>query len=260
MFKLLGVFLCLSIGTYAVPADHKDDFKLPPGVITCQMDSPTRDECMKEAIQDMLPKLADGNEHLNIPPLDPLHIEEVGVQYKYSPTLFGSGSLKNVLVSGSSHAKVLTVKTNLTKTHFMVEIKFTVPRLLVEGSYKADGRFNQLKVKSKGFFNMTATNITSTYRSVGQFEVVDGKRYIRVIDLEIDPNIRSMVLHASGIFADPQLNQIMVDLINQYWPAVYKDVIRDTRQYWAPVVLKLINKFLLYVPVDVLLYTSGDAA
>lgn len=27
------------------------------GTITCQIDTPDRDECIKEAIQDMLPKL-----------------------------------------------------------------------------------------------------------------------------------------------------------------------------------------------------------
>lgn len=30
---------------------------LAAGTITCQIDSPDRDECIKEAIQDMLPKL-----------------------------------------------------------------------------------------------------------------------------------------------------------------------------------------------------------
>lgn len=32
-------------------------FFIAAGTITCQIDSPDRDECIKEAIQDMLPKL-----------------------------------------------------------------------------------------------------------------------------------------------------------------------------------------------------------
>lgn len=32
-------------------------FSLAAGTITCQIDTPDRDECIKEAIQDMLPKL-----------------------------------------------------------------------------------------------------------------------------------------------------------------------------------------------------------
>lgn len=48
-------------------------------------------------------------------------------------------------------------RTKITKDHISTMIKAYVPQSLVEGFYRGEGRFNNLKIKSKGYFNVTAS-------------------------------------------------------------------------------------------------------
>lgn len=80
------------------------------GTITCQIDSEDRDECIKEAIQDMLPKLSNGLESIGVPALDPFHVKHVDFNYKRGDAFEAVGSFKDVYVSGASSAIVLSVK------------------------------------------------------------------------------------------------------------------------------------------------------
>lgn len=40
-------------------------------------------------------------------------------------------------------------------------MKVYFPQSIVEGYYKGEGRFNGLKVKSKGYFNVTGSKLLS---------------------------------------------------------------------------------------------------
>lgn len=85
-------------------------FFAAPGTITCQIDSPHRDECIKEAINDMLPRLGNGMVSLNIPPLDPLMLERTSFKHK-RPNLFDvSGEVRKVRVTGGTRAVLKDVK------------------------------------------------------------------------------------------------------------------------------------------------------
>lgn len=50
-------------------------------------------------------------------------------------------------------------RTKITKKHISTVMKSYVPASTVEGYYRGEGRFNGLKVKSKGYFNVTASKL-----------------------------------------------------------------------------------------------------
>lgn len=158
------------------------------GTITCQIDSPHRDECIKEAINDMLPRLGNGMPSLNIPPLDPLMLERTSFKHK-RPNLFDvSGEVRKVKVTGGTRAVLKDVKwvltpkctndsfahvyvcftlhfrTNITRTDIETVMELYIPSIMAEGLYKTEGRFNNLRIKSKGFFNFTASKRESDFK------------------------------------------------------------------------------------------------
>lgn len=49
-------------------------------------------------------------------------------------------------------------------------------------------------------------------------------------------------------------DRFVVEVMNQYWPYMYKMVVVETQSVWEPVFLRDINKFLLHVPIRKLLY------
>jgi len=261
MLKVTCVVLNLLLISYAAEIKSEDDEPLPPGVITCQIDNnPHRDECIKESIQDLLPKLTNGMSSLHIPPIDPYFIEETEIDFKQAPVIFGSGVGKNIRIYGASQATIHSLKTDITKTDIEAEFKVSLPLTLVEGFYKGEGRFNTFKLKSKGYFNATATDITSIFKIKGKFEQIKGNVYLRITDVDLDPKFSNIKLFASGLFPDPELNRVMLELVNQYLPLINKEIIDDTKNVWEPLLLKEANKFLLNVPVNKILYYSQDSA
>lgn len=50
-------------------------------------------------------------------------------------------------------------RTKITKDHISAMFKAYVPQSFVEGYYRGEGRFNNLKIKSKGYFNVTASKL-----------------------------------------------------------------------------------------------------
>lgn len=90
------------------------------GTITCQIDSENRDECIKEAIQDMLPKLSNGLVSLGIPALEPFEVQSVNFNYKRGSNFEATGTLRNVRVNGASDAIIEFVKY----VNYMQNIQF----------------------------------------------------------------------------------------------------------------------------------------
>lgn len=129
----------------------------------------------------MLPKLSNGLGSLGIPALDPFEVQSVNFNYKRGSNFETTGTLRNVRVNGASAAIIEFVKyvnymqniqkltrtncnysiqclirTNITSDGVKSEIKTRLPHLSTEGYYRTEGRFNNIKIKSKGFYNVSA--------------------------------------------------------------------------------------------------------
>lgn len=68
-----------------------------------------------------------------------------------------SKSLSFRVIRLLTREQFIFVRTNITRTDVETEMVVYIPEVLVEGFYKAEGRFNNLRIKSKGFFNITAS-------------------------------------------------------------------------------------------------------
>ena len=100
-----------------------------PPLISCQINSPKRDECIKNAIQHMIPLLhvsifvflfdlhpflmeiyfQKGSSLLNIPPIDPLLFNGTHYVYKRAP-FYASVFVKSATVYGLSRTQINDVK------------------------------------------------------------------------------------------------------------------------------------------------------
>lgn len=228
------------------------EYVLPSGIPTCSADEANLNECLKDVFQQMIPKLHHGNKELNIPPIDPFALQNT--KYDYSNgVLNGRVALKDVKVYGISRSIVKDVRFTLNEDGTHMETDVSAPRLFVEGNYKADMKINDVRMNPKGYFNVTMTGVSFTQTMNGKFETRDGKRYLRVVDFDMDVDIDDMKIYANGLFPDPTLNAIVVDFINQYWREIYKVIIPETKSYWEPLALNAMNEFMLSVPFDKLI-------
>jgi len=233
------------------------DVELPDGAISCQIDSPSRDECIKEAIQDMLPKLQKGMDYLNIPPIDPYTVNGTTFEYKRGE-LYAMLHLKTTTFHGLSKAEIKDVRTKIDDNGMTTEIDVFNKRIFTEGLYKSNGKFNNFKINAKGSYNVTYRDVATTHKMKGIFETRNGQTYLRVVSFDLIPNIGDMKISMTGLFPDVELNQLAVDFMNQYWPFLYREIVPETKQYWEPLALDEINAFMLRVPFKKMLFYGDE--
>jgi len=259
MLKLWALALCVAfVNAASLPEIEVGDVDLPVGTITCQIDTPHRDECVKEAIQDMLPKLANGIENLQIPPIDPYYLENFPLEAVRGESFSAAGTVRKLLIRGASSAVVNDVKLKITKNHISAMFKVYFPESYAEGYYSGEGRFNNLKLKSKGFFNITASNSSSVARTEGDIITVNGKEYLKLTKFDFIPHFGSLKVYATGLFPDPELNRVTLEFINQYWPFLVREMTPIVQKQLEPFMLEQANKFLLQVPLRKMLYYGEE--
>jgi len=140
--------LAVAVSGANLRSKRASDFVLPDNVITCQLNSPDRDRCIKEGIQLMLPRLKNGMAELNIPPLEPFQINNTKVSFRRGEDMFGQLQIRHSTVHGITRAVVKDVKTNFTGKHLETIGEVFFPKIFAEGSYKGEGHFRNFKISS----------------------------------------------------------------------------------------------------------------
>lgn len=61
-------------------------------------------------------------------------------------------------------------------------------------------------------------------------------------------DITNMKINATGLFPDPDLNNVALEFLNQYWEPVYRQAYPQTKATFAPIVVDAVNKIFGRVP------------
>ncbi|CAG9768272.1 unnamed protein product [Ceutorhynchus assimilis] len=128
--------------------------KIPPYIKVCKRDDPNLGPCIIQSIEFLRPKLKEGIPELNVPPLEPLPLDEI--KLVSGPGAQIDANITNLIVHGASQFKITDLKPDLAKTRFLVQ--FTIPTLYFEGDYDIDMNILVLKYKGKGPITGNFTN------------------------------------------------------------------------------------------------------
>ena len=90
-----------------------------------------------------------GVPELNVPILDPFYIEYQVNDYKVGEVVAKVVS-KNVNMYGLADLRFYSVKPRHEDNRFSLEIDYELPKALMEGAFKADGKIGTFKVGGKG--------------------------------------------------------------------------------------------------------------
>ncbi|KAH8274029.1 hypothetical protein KR044_008588, partial [Drosophila immigrans] len=216
----------------------------------CPEDVSAAGDCIVNIMNALLPRLRKGDPDLNIPAYDPFLIDKLSFQYS-SGAVNGRISVRNVKLYGLDGLKIQKVDVKSDDKKVQLRIYSHQPKMNIIGDYKADMHVNQLQLKPKGKFNLTLFDVQNTVNTEGEiYTKDDGQRFLRLVDIEANPKIGDMIIKANGIFPDPELDEIALNVANNYWRDIYGIILPETRKSWAPLMLRLINQALLKVPID----------
>ncbi|XP_022220105.2 uncharacterized protein LOC111072497 [Drosophila obscura] len=250
MHFTIGLMCLMALGVNAAPspADSSKYFTAKD-LPKCSTNEDQLGECIKQIFNTMTPRLKDGNPDLKIPPYEPFHLNRTSFQYS-SGTVNGRITVRNAKIYGfaSNTAKDVSIKVDGDKVR--MRLITYMPTMKIIGSYKADMQVNQLQLKPKGEFNVTLKDVETTTLTEGEIYRKDGHRFLRLSRIDTKPKIGDLKIKANGIFADPELDELALNVANQYWRDIYGIMLPETRQYWQPLILRMFNESLELVPID----------
>uniref|UniRef100_A0A1A9WXH0 Uncharacterized protein n=1 Tax=Glossina brevipalpis TaxID=37001 RepID=A0A1A9WXH0_9MUSC len=231
---------------------YKQIFELPESLksMACREDDPALSECIRKGLQYGIDSFKTGIPGINLPVMDPLHIDKVSYQFA-NDLVKGKINLKNIDIKGLSGAKLKNIDYSRKGNQLRTIMDADIPQLVIEGNHRADVVINNAKISSKGSFTLTITNLVVKLTFHSEVYERDGYEYGRALKLNFEPNVGDMKLKADGLLPEPALNDAIVDFINQSWRQFYKVLIADARPTWEPAVIELLNEYGSYIPLDI---------
>lgn len=215
------------------------DYQLPATVKTCKKDSEDFSSCLRLAIQEAWPTFIQGLPDFDIPPLDPYHVDSHSVDYE-NGQLRAHMTATDVRTYGLAKTRFLSVKPEIKDDFFRLEIDIEIPKLLLDGDYKAEGSLHSFKVGGKGFFNVSMEDIRGTWDISGH--IVNDKW--KVEHFRVAPTVGDMKIWFSDLFhGNEDLNRAALVLANEYWPVVYRGMLPRLIDEWDPYFTEFINRF-----------------
>lgn len=98
-----------------------------------------------------------------MPSMDPFVLPLTHFEYKRNPQVYGSLSVKNSKTYGMSLGKVNSVKTQIDDSGLEAEFDMTFSKIFLQGLYKGEVSFNDIKLSPKGSFNVTISILLRSY-------------------------------------------------------------------------------------------------
>lgn len=211
---------------------------------TCKRDSDDFSSCLRLAIQEAWPTFVPGLPEFDIPSLDPYYTESYSMEHE-SGQLRGKISIADVRLYGLAKSRFLSVKPEMDGDFFRLEIDVEIPKLLIDGDYKAEGSLATFKIGGKGFFNISMENVRTTWDISGH---VVNDRWV-VEHFKTVPTISSMKIWFSDLFnGNEELNRAALVFINEYWPLVYRTMLPKLIEMWDTYLSEFTNRFFSKIP------------
>ncbi|XP_072763889.1 protein takeout [Anoplolepis gracilipes] len=195
------------------------DLELP--VQTCKRDAADYTSCLRLAMQEAWPTFVAGVPKLELPPLDPYFLEHQHTVYE-TGDLRADITVKNVNIYGLAKCHFLAVRPHHSDDFFKLEVDLELPKMLIEGNFKANGAYGALQIGGEGTFNISLEDIKDTWNIQGP---VANDRWT-LEHFILTPEIGKIQVWFSDMFnGNEQLNAVALQFVNEYWPSLYREML-----------------------------------
>ncbi|KAL0101167.1 hypothetical protein PUN28_018786 [Cardiocondyla obscurior] len=217
------------------------DLELP--VQTCKRESDDYSSCLRLAIQEAWPNFIPGIPKFDVPILDPFFTETERTVYETSD-IRADITVTNVNTYGLAKAQFLAVRPQHSDNYFKLELDVDLPKVLIEGSYKADGALGTFQIGGEGSFNISMEDIKSTWILEGP--VANDKWTLE--HFHLNPEVGKMQIWFSDMFnGNEELNNAAMKFVNEYWPTLYRSMLPFLAKTWDERLTELCNRIFAKV-------------
>ncbi|KAK5638638.1 hypothetical protein RI129_012933 [Pyrocoelia pectoralis] len=151
---------------------------------TCKQSDPNRDECLKFAIQDAFKILENGVPKFNLPPLQPLKLEQWTITAGKGVNFIQK--LSNIEMINHAKSTIRKVESEISDNELSLKIESTNPVILFKFDYVFENaEIYGESVSGKGRVVMEHDNYTETLSLTGKVIDKDGNRYLSLTQVDV---------------------------------------------------------------------------
>ncbi|XP_023245284.1 protein takeout-like [Copidosoma floridanum] len=214
----------------------------------CKRDTPDYSSCLRLAIQETWMPIIKGIPELGLPVMDPYYIDFMEHEYE-SGDIAGRLVLRNTTTYGLAKTRFLAVRPSFTGDRVNLEVDIEIPKVFIDGFYKAEGAIGPYKIGGKGYFNVSMEGISATWGIEGRVNEYDR---LVVEHFHVFPEVESMKVYFTDLFnGDEALNKMALTFVNEYWQVIYKSMLPIVEKEWDHHLAYFVNdKFFSKIPAS----------
>ncbi|CAO1420219.1 unnamed protein product [Diamesa serratosioi] len=186
--------------------------------------------CILNVINNILQNKYQGNPGLGYPSIDPMLIESINAIKRDNFAL----DFKNIKATGLSKGRVYNVSGfNRDFEGDIIEMRCFVPKLVIQGDYKIDGRALILPIKGSGQATLWFENFDIAMRYLTKKVEFKGKTYMQIVKASGNFKVTGFKIELTNLFNGNKalgdamnafLNQNSIDIFGEIKPTFVKDL------------------------------------
>ncbi|XP_003398029.1 uncharacterized protein LOC126920399 [Bombus affinis] len=220
------------------PVLNEPNFEIPEYILPCSRSDPKLDACFQKTLNHLQPYLLKGIPDLELPPIEPLIIPELGMEN-------GQGAVRikalfsNITVIGAGNYTIS--KTRIDIQTYRLDLHLAFPKIELEGRYEVVGNVLLFPIQSHGEFWALFGDVQAIARVQGAEVIRDGIRYLEVARMLIDFSLgRARFRVVDQLNGDNVIGQAMNQFLNQN----AKEIIEEMRPAASASIAKHFKNFL----------------
>ncbi|KAF2900819.1 hypothetical protein ILUMI_05358 [Ignelater luminosus] len=242
MYKTVILLVSLSSCTFGL--------NLPATFKQCKRDG-NINACMKEAIQDALPKIHNGIPEFNIPVLEPLEVTSITIGEGKSAVNvvqnYKNAKLYGLLVGGTIDN--VELKLDGSSSDWIME--GIIPEVKIIADYEFNGKVLLLPIVGSGNSETVFKNVKFRLEMHGEASQKNGAEYGAVTKATMTLLPEHITFNFENLFnGDATLGSQMNQVLNDNWKEVWEDVRGGYEEALGQIIQNVVNKLIRKIPTD----------
>jgi len=224
---------------------------------SCVAESSPLNVCLEKTLEDLRGRMPFGIKELDLPPTDPMHVDQVTFKQASGPVSIESNFL-DVTVTGLQNFRTQRIEADTVSKLFNIELH--VPKMKIVGNYEVNGTVIVFPLEGHGAFFTDLQGVKALGSSRIKERVIDGKRVLQVDQTSLDFTIDHVAIQMNNLFngESPELAQRVNDFLNKKGQDVLNEVKPEMTKQLAEFVTRVINDAFSKIPADDLLSTLNS--
>ncbi|GJQ84869.1 hypothetical protein Trydic_g489 [Trypoxylus dichotomus] len=187
--------------------------EIPSYIHVCSATDADISKCIMNSVELLRPQLAQGIEELDVPPLEPLPLDEITLKQGPTGTRI-TANITDIKVWGASNFETLELRANVRKNKFTFKVR--LPYLYFQGKCDLDMQILFIQLKGKGPITGNFSNYQLAAVMKGNKIQNEGKEYLRFDKMKIKMQVGEVKLNIDNLFeGDSVVRMVSSNIVNE---------------------------------------------